>query len=85
MKWPDAFTAALKRRFLCACRASTASLPQTSEVACPIAANTKPLHLPAGMPNLEQRALMLHNRSRKGAALYLEKHAILSKGVCSDE
>jgi hypothetical protein len=35
-------------------------------------------------PKLERRALMYHNRNREKAALYLARHAILAKGVCSD-
>lgn len=39
---------------------------------------------PDGAPQLEVRAHRIHNRNAKAAAVYLRKHAILSRGASCD-
>lgn len=51
---------------------------------------TAPRLKPSGKPTLTEAALSvrahrLHNRDPIKAAMYLEKHKTLARGVCSDE
>lgn len=83
-----AFIAALKRRLGFAARVPTASYHPTSAGISGTAATTSSKPLRDGMPPLEARALMLHNRNKKKAALYLKKHwalAMIGRGRCSDD
>ena len=47
---------------------------------------TSPKSKPAGVPDIDltARAVCLHNRDRAAANRYLRRHAVLSRGRCSE-
>jgi hypothetical protein len=78
--WGNAISAALKRLWPFASPARGQNCQPTNADACPTAALMRQMHSPDVMPNLERRALTLHNRNRAAAEKYLRLHQTLSKG-----
>lgn len=82
MKWPAALSAKLTRLLAFVSRDYGQRFQPTAGTnTCHSVQITKPKPSPAGTPNLELRAHRLHNRNREKAALYLQKHMTLAKGV----
>ena len=85
MTWRVVSSARLKRLLAFVSLGAGRKSPQIDGInTCPTAATMRQTLSPAAPPNLELRAHRLHNRDPRKAALYLERHKTLAKGVCSD-
>ena len=85
VKWPDAISAALRRLSRLGFLADGQNCHQTSADDCPTAQITATTPLPDVRQRLALRAHRLHNRDPRKAALYLERHKTLAKGVLNCE